>query len=178
MQREPMSAQARIPAHVTSAAVLSLLLAALGSSAALAAEPEACSLTVEPEAAAAGAQFTLSGAGYSPTQLTLEADSGRRTTIELELEGADPFEIPVASHVGDEGAWTATVHAGPGCQASASFLVTLRSTGQDASLASLSGSVTAGGGAGASALPLLLYGLVALLGFGGGALLARRLRLV
>ena len=165
-----MSAQARVLANVCPAGFFGLLLlGAIGMGAASAAEPEECSVMVEPAAAPAGSQFRLSGSGFSPTHLTLRAGFGRETTVELQLDGADPFEIPVASSVGDEGAWTATVYVdGTDCQATASFHVTLLSTADEALTRGFSRTV----------VPLPVVALLGLLGLGGGALLARRIRLV
>lgn len=148
-------------------AALAGLVALLGAGPASAAEPE-CALSVEPKIAVAGTQFVLSGSGYTPNQLILQKDDGPQTTIELDLAGADPFEIPIDSKPGDEGLWTATVSGTDGeCSATTAFRVTLRSTAMFDELI-----------AGRPGGPLLpLYLLVLGLGFTLGLLAARRLRL-
>jgi hypothetical protein len=153
-------------AQLATLGALGLLFIAAGSAAA--AEPDDCRLAVQPTVGAAGTQFTLSGEGYTPTGLTLQKNDGRETIVDLELAGADPFEIPIGSRAGDEGLWKATaVVAGTSCSATATFRVTLLSTDV------LSGLI---GGLDREGMPLAVYILVVAMGLGGGRLLAGRLR--
>jgi len=167
MKSEPMPGHTKIPLRLAPLGAVTLLLL-MASLPAAAAEPTDCVLNVEPMVGQAGTQFNLSGEGYSPTQLTLQKNDGRETTVELELGGADPFEIPIGSSPGDEGRWRATASIpGTDCSATATFRVTLLDTAAP----------PAGRRAGGPNLPLALFALVGLLGFGGGTLIARRLRL-
>jgi hypothetical protein len=144
--------------------VLGLLFVA---GAATVAAQEECTLTVEPRRAQAGSEFTLSGAGYTPDTLVLQRDDGEPVTIELDLNDADPFEIPIGSRSGDEGLWTATVSVtDTECSATTRFRVTLRDT------AAADHVTTAAGG-----ISPLVYLAVILGGFGIGTLAGRRLRL-
>jgi hypothetical protein len=130
---------------------------------------DACVLTVEPAEAQAGAEFVLSGSGYKPDQLILQRGTNEPVTIELDLPDADPFEIPIGSSTGDEGPWTATaVVDGTDCRATATFRVTLQNTDM---IDDLMGSPSGSG------MPLIVYLLVIVGGFGVGALAARHLRL-
>jgi hypothetical protein len=132
-------------------------------------EPGGCALSVEPRSGPAGSEFTLSGRGYTPTHVTLQKNGGRQTTVELDLGAADPFEIPIGSRTGDEGTWSATVFVeGTDCRATATFRVTLLSTDVVAELV---------GRSPGARLPLAAYLLVIGMGFGGGMLLSRRVRL-
>jgi hypothetical protein len=146
--------------------VFGLLLAA---GPAAAAEPSACVVEVEPRAAQIGTEFTLTGSGFTPTQLILQKEDGEPVTIDLDLGDQDPFAIPVGSGPGDEGLWRATVVvAETSCSASATFRVTLLDT---ATLDAPAGSPSSSG-----QLPLVLYLVVMAAGFGGGVVLARRTR--
>jgi hypothetical protein len=148
-------------------ATVAVVGAALLLGSAMSALASDCEVLVEPRVAQAGTVFTLRGEGYTPTTLTLQKNDGRETAVELELDGADPFEIPIGSNVGDEGRWRATVAvAGTDCSATVSFRVTLLDT------STLSDAAARGGG-----LPPLAFVLAAVLGFTGGTLIGRRLRL-
>jgi hypothetical protein len=143
------------------------LLAGLLLTSAMSALASDCEVSVEPRVAQAGTVFTLRGEGYTPTTLTLQKNDGRQTAVELDLDGADPFEIPIGSNVGDEGRWRATVAvADSDCSATVTFRVTLLDT------STLSDVAARGSG-----LPPLAFVLAAVLGFTGGTLIGRRLRL-
>lgn len=130
---------------------------------------EDCTLSVNPAAAQAGSEFVLTGSGYTPDVLSLQRGSSDPVTIELDLDDADPFEIPIGSRPGDEGVWTATVSvSGSDCEASAEFRVTLKNTDMIDDLVAS----PAGGG-----IPPIVYLAVILGGFGVGAFAARQLRL-
>jgi hypothetical protein len=133
----------------------------------VAAQDEQCVLTVEPAEAPAGAQFVLGGTGYTPEQLILERGSAEAVTFDLDLGDADPFEIPIGSKTGDEGLWQAiVVDTDTGCRAGAEFRVTLQPTDMvDDLLATPVGE-----------LPIALYLLVIVGGFGAGTLIARYAR--
>jgi hypothetical protein len=147
---------------------LTLLGAGLLLASALPALASDCEVSVEPRVAESGTVFTLRGAGYTPTILTLQKSDGRETAVELDLDGADPFEIPIGSSVGDEGRWRATVAvAGTDCSATVTFRVTLLDTSTLSEVA-----VGRSGG-----LPPLAFVLAAVLAFTGGTLIGRRLRL-
>lgn len=149
-------------------ATVASLLAGLLLTSALPALASDCEVTVEPRAGEAGTVFTLRGVGYTPTTLTLLKNDGRETAVELDLDDADPFEIPIGSRVGDEGTWRATVSvADTDCSATVTFRVTLLDT------SSLS-DVVAGRGVG---LPPLVFVVAAVLGVIGGTLIGRRLHL-
>ncbi len=159
--------------HTSRAGRLSLAVALVGMPLAAApvaaAEPPSCSVRVDPASGPAGSEFILSGAGYTPTHVTLQKNGGRQTTVELDLGGADPFEIPIGSRSGDEGLWNATVFVdGTGCRATVPFRVTLLSTDVSAGIADPSRD---------DRLPLALYLLVVGMGFAGGMLLSRRVQL-
>ncbi|CAN5644802.1 hypothetical protein BH23CHL7_BH23CHL7_01320 [soil metagenome] len=133
----------------------------------VAAQDEECALTVEPATAPAGAQFVLGGTGYTPEQLILERGSAQPVAFDLNLGDADPFEIPIGSKTGDEGLWQAVVvDTDTGCHAGVEFRVTLQPTDMlDDLLAT-----------GAGELPISLYLLVIVGGFGAGTLIARYAR--
>jgi hypothetical protein len=166
----PMPSHSNRLKRLAPLSVLGSVLLIVSAGPALATEPSQCELAVEPQSGPAGTQFTLSGEGYTPTHLTLRKDSGRETTVELDLGDAEPFEIPIGSQPGDEGLWTATAYIpGTDCSATTTFRVMLLDT---ATLASMSSTPADGGG-----LPLTVYLLIGLLGFGGGTLIARRVRI-
>jgi hypothetical protein len=127
-----------------------------------------CTLTVEPDTATAGTVFHLHGSGFTPTQLILQKEGGQPVTSDLDLGTQDPFEIPIGSRTGDEGKWTATAVLAGTCSPSVMFTVTLEST--DA-ISDLLAAPTATGH-----LPLGLVVLVIAAGFGGGAVVAWRLK--
>lgn len=83
-----------------------LLLSVMGASPALAAEPESCSLSVTPSKGPPGTQFVFSGSGYTPTQLTLKQRGTKPHAMELDLKGADPFQIPFLATEAEAGRWT------------------------------------------------------------------------
>ena len=145
---------------------LALSLSALAGGAAAQVE---CTLTVEPEVAVAGSEFQLHGEGYTPTQLVLQKDGAEAVTIDLDLAGQDPFEIPVGSSIGDEGVWQATAELPGTCSPSVTFTVTLQDT--DAMSDVLEPSTTEG------RLPVAIYLLIIAVGLGGGVLAGARLRL-
>jgi hypothetical protein len=153
-----------IGAAISTTLMLGLLLVAAGAP--VVAEDE-CVLTVLPAEAAAGGQFVLSGSGYTPEQLILQRGSAEPVTFELSLGDADPFEIPIGSKTGDEGLWQAVVvDSDTDCHAVAHFRVTLQSTDMVDDLLA-----TPAGG-----LPIALYLLVIVGGFGAGTLVARLAR--
>ncbi len=163
---DPMPDRPHRLAWLALTALGAALLLAGAATSVLAAGPPGCEVRVEPKIGEAGTEFILSGAGYTPTLLTLHKNNGRQTAVELDLDGADPFEIPIGSRPGDEGLWTATVSVEAGeCTATVTFRVTLLDTATGDAIRRGSG------------LPLGLYVLVGLLGFGGGTLIARRVRL-
>lgn len=125
-----------------------------------------CKLTVDPQVATAGSQFHLHGSGFTPTQLILQKAGGQPVTVDLDLGGADPFDIPVGSRQGDEGEWTATAALPGTCSPSVVFTATLQSTDVVDDLLA----PTAGGH-----FSLMLVLLVGVAGFAGGAVAARRL---
>jgi hypothetical protein len=152
-------------ARTVTVALIGAVLVLASAMSALASD---CEVSVEPRVAQAGTVFTLRGEGYTPTTLTLQKNDGRETAVELDLGDADPFEIPIGSNVGDEGRWHATVAvADTDCSATVTFRVTLLDT-------STLSDVTAGRGGG---LPPLAFVVAAVLGFTGGTLIGRRLRL-
>lgn len=126
-----------------------------------------CQLTVEPAVATAGSEFHLHGSGFTPTQLILQKEGGQPVTIDLDLGTQDPFEIPIGSHKGDEGKWTATAALPGVCAPSVVFTATLEST--DA-IGDLLAPTSTGH------LPLILVALMIVAGFGGGAVVAWQLR--
>lgn len=149
--------------------VVKLFLGLMLISATSVAAQDACVLAVEPTQAQAGAEFVLSGSGYTPDQLILQRGTNEPVTIDLDLPDADPFEIPIGSSTGDEGPWTATaVVEGTDCRATATFHVTLQNTDM---IDDLMASPSDGG------VPLIAYLLVIVGGFSVGALAAGRLRL-
>lgn len=160
------SSATRLTRLGATAMLASGLLLAAGP--AFATEPAECEVAVAPRVGEAGTVFTLSGEGYTPTQLVLRKDGGRETAVELELDGADPFEIPIGSRTGDEGVWRATVAvADSECSATVTFRVTLLDTS----------TLSEGGGRGGGGLPLFVFALAAAAAFAGGTLLARSWRL-
>src|SRR6266540_1536826 len=66
-----------------------------------------CVVTVDPQAAAGGMVFTFSGSGFGPTHMTLQKDEEIPTISDLDVAGADPWQVTVQSRNGDEGAWKA-----------------------------------------------------------------------
>jgi len=87
-----------------------------------------CELTVEPEEATAGSVFHVQGSGFTPTELTLQRDGGKATTVPLNLGTADPFDIPIGSKDSDAGTWHVTANEPGVCSASAKFVATMAST--------------------------------------------------
>ncbi len=144
---------------------LALCLVALVQTAAAQNE---CKLTIEPETAKAGTVFQLRGSGFTPTQLILQNDGKEAVTTDLDLGSQDPFEIPIGSHIGDEGTWSATADLPGTCSPSVTFIVTLENT--DA----IGGVPAAPGQTGH--MPLMLVALIIVAGFGGGAAVAWRLK--
>jgi hypothetical protein len=153
----------------------SVTLLALGMTIAALAQPvvaqSTCQLSVEPKAAVAGTTFQLHGSGFSPTQLIVRKDGDEATTIDLDLKGADPFDIPIGSKQGDEGTWHATVTLPGTCSASITFSVTLQPTD------TVSDAVGALTREQDGHLPLGVYLLVIATGLVGGVVAASKLRL-
>ena len=125
-----------------------------------------CVVTVDPQAAAGGTVFTFTGSGFAPTQMALQKDKDAPTVNDIDLAGADPWQVTVQSRAGDEGAWTATFDEEEGCSVSVQFRVTLSDTDL---VSDLLGNRTEG------SVPALLFLLVAAFGVGGGLFVARRL---
>lgn len=146
--------------------VMSLALC-LGALVQTAAAQSECKLTIEPETAKAGTVFQLGGSGFTPTQLILQKDGNEAVTTDLDLGSQDPFEIPIGSHIGDEGRWSATASLPDTCSPKVTFTVTLENT--DAPYDMLAGRETTGH------FPLMLVALIVVVGFGGGAAVAWRL---
>ena len=125
----------------------------------------ACTLTVRPAVAQAGTVFILRGRGFTPSVLELTKEGGTPTTVALNLGTSDPFRIEIASKLGDEGEWTATVTEPGMCSASVSFVATLRSTDQ---LTGPTDDLTGG------RLPTGILLLLSAAGIAGGLLIAVR----
>jgi hypothetical protein len=142
-----------------------LVLVCLASVHVMAADAD-CVVTVDPQAAAGGSVFTFSGSGFQPQHMVLQKDEETPTTSDIDVAGADPWQVTVQSRNGDEGAWKATFDVDGGCSVTVQFRVTLTDT-------DLIGSLL--GGTPAGSLPALLFLLVAAGGVGGGLFLARRL---
>ncbi|MEO7118159.1 MAG: hypothetical protein ABIZ34_04220 [Candidatus Limnocylindrales bacterium] len=115
----------RRPALILAAA--SLLLVAMAAP--VLAAPVDCGLTVEPAQGPPGTEFVFAGAGYTPTLLTLEQNGAEPRVTELDLHGADPFEIRLIATEEDTGRWNATASIpDTECAGATSFKVTLPST--------------------------------------------------
>jgi hypothetical protein len=143
-----------------------LWMLTLSAGVALADEAPACTVDVDPGAAVAGSVFVFSGTGFQPSQLTLRKVGGEPVIHELSVD-SDPWEVTVRSRLGDEGSWTATfMDSETDCSGTVGFRVTLTST--DA----IDDVVAAARGTSA---PILLYLVVIVAGFGGGALIGRRI---
>lgn len=125
-----------------------------------------CVVTADPQAAAGGSIFTFSGSGFVPTHMTLQKDEETPTVSDIDVAGADPWQVTVQSRNGDEGAWKATFDVDGGCSVSAQFRVTLTDTDLIASVV---------GGTPAGKVPAVLFVFMATFGVGGGLFLARRL---
>ena len=105
--------------------LLALLLPVLALAPAVTADEHECQLSVEPKRAPAGSDFMLRGSGYTPTRLTLQKEgSDSPVTLDLALNGADPFEIPIGSRRGDEGVWVATAFVPGGCSETVRYRAT------------------------------------------------------
>jgi len=128
-----------------------------------------CEMSVDPTTATAGSVFTLHGAGFTPTELTLQRDGGAASTIPLELGTADPFDIPIGSKDSDVGTWHATATEPGVCSASTSFVATLSSTD---TVAAAAGAPSGGD----DRLPLGVYAVVIGLGLAGGVMAAWRIQ--
>lgn len=106
-----------------------LLMGVMGASPILAAEPEACSLSVTPSHGPPGTEFIFSGSGYTPTHLTLKQRGSEPRVTELDLKGADPFQIPVVATEAEAGHWTVIASIeGTECAGRASINVILPDT--------------------------------------------------
>jgi hypothetical protein len=125
-----------------------------------------CVVTADPQAAAGGSVFTFSGSGFAPTHMTLQKDADAPTVNDIDVAGADPWQVTVQSRAGDEGGWQATFDEEGGCSVTVQFRVTLTDTDL---VGSLLGETPAG------PAPALLFLMVATFGVGGGLFLARRL---
>ena len=125
-----------------------------------------CQVTVDPQAAAGGSVFTFSGSGFLPTHMTLQKDDEAPTVSDINVGGADPWQVTVQSRNGDEGGWKATFDADSGCEVTVQFRVTLTDTDLISTLL---------GGSPAGPVPALLFLLLGAFGVGGGLFLARRL---
>lgn len=91
--------------RMTSILLGSALLISLPAGAALAADA-GCELAVSPSSGPPGTEFVFSGSGYTPTQLTLRQRDAESRVLELDLDSADPFEIPFVATEADSGRWT------------------------------------------------------------------------
>ncbi len=144
-----------------------LVLGAMAVSPTLAAEPETCSLSVTPSEGPPGTEFVFSGSGYTPTHLTLKQRGSPPRVTELDLEGADPFEIPVLATEAEAGRWTVIASIeGTECAGRASINVILPDT------APLAGAPTADGPA--QPIVLLAFGALSALFIACAWLLMRR----
>jgi hypothetical protein len=92
---------------MTSILLGSALLISLPGGAALAAEAP-CELAVSPTSGPPGTEFVFSGSGYTPTQLTLRQKGADPRVVDLDLDSADPFEIPFVATEADAGRWSVT----------------------------------------------------------------------
>ena len=129
--------------------------------------PQTCSVDVDPAVAPSGSVFVFTGPGFEPGRLTLRKVGGEPVVHELSVGDAEPWEVSVRSRVGDEGSWTATFSdSDADCTAIVGFRVTLASTDVVDDIVAATQT---------SAAPLVLYAAVVVLGFGGGALMGRRL---
>lgn len=93
--------------RMTSILLGSALLISLPGGAALAAEAP-CELAVSPTSGPPGTEFVFSGSGYTPTQLTLRQKGADPRVVDLDLDSADPFEIPFVATEADAGRWSVT----------------------------------------------------------------------
>jgi pimeloyl-ACP methyl ester carboxylesterase len=130
-----------------------------------------CQLTVEPKTAVAGTTFQVHGSGYTPTQLILQREGGQPVTIPLDLKGADPFDFPIGSRIGDEGTWHATAALPGTCSPSIVFTATLQPTDVASDVVATMTIQQDGH------LPLGIYLLVIVVGFSGGTFVAWKLTL-
>lgn len=145
-----------------------LFLGAMGASPTLGAGPEACSLSVTPSQGPPGTEFIFSGSGYTPTHLTLKQRGSEPRVTELDLQGADPFEIPVVATEAEAGRWTVIASIeGTECAGRASINVILPDT---APLAAPPPAVDAP----AQPVVLIAFGLLGALFIAGAWLLTRR----
>lgn len=128
-----------------------------------------CQLSVDPTMAVAGATFKIHGSGFTPAQLILQREGGQPNTIDLDLKGADPFDIPIGSNKGDEGVWHATASLPGTCSPSVVFTVTLQQTDTVTDAVALLTTQQN------EHLPIGIYILVIAVGFSGGAFAAWKL---
>src|SRR5687768_6581591 len=87
-----------------------------------------CVVTADPQAAAGGSVFTFSGSGFQPTRMTLQKNEDPPTVSDIDVAGADPWQLTVQSRNGDEGGWKATFDVDGGCSVTVQFRVTLTDT--------------------------------------------------
>ena len=137
------------------------------SSGSVLADSASCTVEVDPAVATSGSLFVFSGRGFQPSELTLQKDGGEPATHQLSVGDTEGWEVTVRSRVGDEGDWTATfVDPAGDCTTTVDFRVTLTSTDVLDDVAAATSQFSA---------PLLLYALVVIVGFTGGAAIGRRL---
>lgn len=91
--------------RITSILLGSALLISLPAGSALAADAS-CELAVSPASGPPGTEFVFSGSGYTPTQLTLRQKGVQPRVVDLDLDSADPFEIPFVATEADAGRWS------------------------------------------------------------------------
>ncbi|MEO7118279.1 MAG: hypothetical protein ABIZ34_04835 [Candidatus Limnocylindrales bacterium] len=91
--------------------------------------PVDCALSVTPAQGPPGTEFVFAGAGYTPTRLTLHQSGAEARVSELDLHGADPFEIRLIATDEDAGRWRATASIpATECAGEVMFKVTLPPT--------------------------------------------------
>lgn len=155
-------------------AALVMALASVGP--ALADDTGPCNVTVDPISAVGGASFNFSGSGFVPTKMSLQKGTGAPIVNDLDLGGADPWQVAVQSRAGDEGTWTASFEAPGSCTASVFFEVVLASTDAEVDVAAEANATNPQPTQPTQpSSPVMLYLLVVGFGFTGGVFLARRL---
>lgn len=92
--------------RVTAYLILLTLALGAGSMPVVAAAAEDCSLAVTPTEGPPGTEFVFTGSGYSPTVLTLKQKGSEARVSQLDLGGADPFEIKLLATEAEAGQWT------------------------------------------------------------------------
>ncbi len=92
--------------RVTAYLILITLALGAGAMPVVAAAAEDCSLAVTPTEGPPGTEFVFTGSGYSPTVLTLKQKGSEARVSQLDLGGADPFEIKLLATEAEAGQWT------------------------------------------------------------------------